>query len=192
MIPLRTLQSTALALLLLGLTASVGAPGARAQSTGLDIVKAKLGVAYDPGSITPGTFFVSALLNDNDTELLLADLLAGVVTLEVADGAAFGSGLTIALTDCVATGRGARCGLTTPEGFRVRVFVKQFRNNPNLFKFNARVKDLTDTETGAAPLVPPVTMTVTQSTVTRTDTMATSECTLKKNGAAMRCKAPKP
>lgn len=171
-------------------TLAAGAPDpAHAQSAGLDISQARLQQAFYPGPRTPGRYAFRALLNDASTGgLFFTELLAGTIVVELSDASGFGNSLSVTIENCRRNANGARCIFRTPEGFRVAAFAKRFRNVPDVFIFAVRVRDLQETDTGFGPLAGPVTLSVIQSTVTRTDTTAAGDCIVRDKGGALRCK----
>lgn len=179
--------STGLALGALLLT---GAP-AQAQPQGLDISKVALNLAFQPGPLKPGQLKIRGILDDNDTEGLVADLLTNTVTVQVQDGGSFDH--TATLTECVETPNSVVCN-SQSSGYRVRAHVKRWKNLPDVWRLNVRVKDLLETDTGFGPLTGPVTITVVHGSRTRVDVVAQTggnegDCKVKKNGARLRCKA---
>lgn len=164
---------------------------AQADPEGLDIGKVRLNLAFQPGPKTPGRLFIRGIIDDNDTEGLVADLLTNTVTVRVQDSGSFDH--TTTLEECVLTNEAVYCK-SELSGFRVKGFVKRWKNLPDVWRLNLRVKDLTEVETGFGPLAAPVTITVTHGARVRTDVVAQAggnegDCKVKKNGTRLRCKA---
>jgi hypothetical protein len=182
-------RSTGLGLAALLLTSGL----AWAQPQGLDVNTVKLNEAFDPGALTPGRANVRAILNDNDTNGdFLTQVLANTVTVRIEDGGTTPGAdkfdVTFGLTNCQATEIGARC-YDDSSGMRVTAFVKRWRNFPLVHRITLKIRDLTNAETGFGPLTGPVTLTVNHGTTVRTDGVLASDCTVKKNGASLRCNA---
>ncbi len=179
--------STGLALGALLLT---GAP-AQAQPQGLDISKVRLNLAFQPGPLTPGQLFIRGLIDDNDTEAIVADLLTNTATVQVQDGGDFDT--TITLDNCLLKNVSVICN-SESSGFRVKAHVKRWKNLPDIWRLNVKVKDLGEAQTGFGPLAGPVTVTLVHGATSRTDVVAQAggneaDCKVKKNGARLRCKA---
>lgn len=186
-----TTKILATAACLATLCALLGTPGDAMAQEGLDISKVRLNLAFQPGPRTPGRLFVRGILDDNDTEGLVADLLTNTATVRVQDSGSFDH--TTVLEACTTTNEAVFCK-SDASGFRVKAFVKRWQNLPDVWRLNLRVKDLTEAETGFGPLEAPVTITVTHGTRTRTDIVAQAggneeDCKVKKEGTRMRCKA---
>lgn len=169
----------------------LGSAPAHAQPEGLDIGKVALNLAFQPGPLTPGQLKIRGIVDDNDTEGLVADLLTNTVTLQIQDGDQFDT--TVTFTDCRETPNSVVCE-DDVSGMRVKAHVKRWKNLPDVWRLNARVKDLTEAETGFGPLTGPVTITLVHGTRTRVDVVAQAggnegDCKVKKNGARLRCKA---
>ncbi len=167
-----------------------GAP-AMAQPQGLDIGKVSLNAAFQPGPLTPGQLKIRGIVDDNDTEGLVADLMTNTVTIQVQDSSGFD--YTATLSGCVQTPNSVVCN-DDSSGFRVKGYVKRWKNLPDVWRLNLRVKDLTETETGFGPLSGPVTITMVHGAKSRTDVVAQTggnegDCKVKKNGARLRCKS---
>lgn len=176
--------------LTLGALVLTGAP-AQAQPQGLDISKVALNLAFQPGPRTPGQMKLRGVVDDNDTEGLVADLLTNTVTVQVQDTSGFDT--TATLTGCVQKNAAVVCN-DDSSGFRVRAHVKRWKNLPDVWRLNVRVKDLTELETGFGPLAGPVTITLSHGATVRTDVIAQTggnegDCKVKKNGARLRCKS---
>lgn len=167
------------------------APEAAAQPQGLDIGQVRLNLAFQPGPRTPGRLFIRGIIDDNDTEMLVADLLTNTATIRVQDSLDFDH-MTV-LDQCADTGNSVFCQ-SDSTGFRVKAFVKRWKNLPDVWRLNLRVRDLTELETGLGPLTPPVTVTLTHGSTTRTDIVAQvggneGDCKVKKEGTRLRCKS---
>ncbi len=164
---------------------------AAADPQGLDIDKVRLNLAFQPGPRTPGKLFLRGLIDDNDTENLVPDLLTNTVTIRVQDAGDFDH--TTTLEECVQTTTAVRC-VSDLSGFRMKAFVKRWKNLPDIWRLNLRVKDLTEIETGFGPLSGPVTITMTHGATVRTDVVAQTggneaDCKVKKSGTRLRCNA---
>jgi len=164
---------------------------AKAQPQGLDIGKVALNLAFQPGPLIPGQLKLRGVVDDNDTEGFVADLLTNTVTVRVQDGGTFDH--TATLTGCIQTPSSVRCQ-DDSSGFRVKASIKRWKNLPDVWRLNLRVKDLTEADTGFGPLTGPVTVTLTHGAKVRTDVVAQAggnegDCKVKKNGARLRCKA---
>lgn len=162
---------------------------AEAQPQGLDIGKARLWLAFNPKPRTPGRYYIRGVIDDNDTRDLVADLLTNTVTVRVQDSGDFDH--TTTLQACRRTSEAVYCQ-SDATGFRTKAFVKRWKNLPNIWRLNVRVKDLTEAETGFGPLDPPLTITVTHGARVRTDVVAQTggnegDCKLKKGGTRLRC-----
>ena len=162
-----------------------------ADPQGLDVGKASRDLAYQPGPRTPGKLKIRSVIDDNDTENLTADLLTNTVTVRVQDSGSFD--VTATLEGCIQTVASVRC-VSDSSGFRVKAFTKPWKNYPDVYLLNLRVKDLNEAETGSGPLEAPVTVTVTHGSRIRTDVVAQAggnegDCKLKKNGTRLRCRA---
>jgi len=180
--------SSALALaLLLGASAT-----AQAQPQGLDVGQVNLDEAYEPGPLTPGKLFIRAVLDDNDTEQFIADVLTNTVTIRVEDGGTTAGvdkfDYTATLTNCFQTLRGAVC-IDDSSGKRTTGIITRWRNFPDVWQVKLRVKDLTNLDTGFGPLTGPVVVTVVHGQREREDDVLATDCSAKKNGARLRCKA---
>lgn len=185
---LKTLStlSTGLAVGALLLT---GAP-AQAQPQGLDISKVWLNLAFQPRPRTPGHLKIRGIVDDG-TGGLVADLLTNTVTVQVADGDGFDH--TATLTNCRSTNSSIVC-IDGTSGFRVKAHLNRWRNFPDVWRLNLRVKDLTEVETGPGPLTGPLTVTLSHGASVRVDEVAQAggnegDCKVKKNGARLRCKS---
>lgn len=168
----------------------LGSAPAGAQPQGLDIGKVSLNLAFQPGPLTPGQLKIRGIIDDNDTEMLVADLLTNTVTLQVQDGGSFD--VMVTLTDCRQTPNSVVCE-DDSSGKRVKAHIKRWKNLPDVWRLNARVKDLIETDTGFGPLEAPVTVTLVHGAETRVDVVAQpgndADCKVKKNGARLRCKS---
>ncbi|MDG2307861.1 MAG: hypothetical protein P8R42_25060 [Candidatus Binatia bacterium] len=167
-----------------------GAP-AQAEPQGLDIGKVSLNLAFQPGPRQPGQVKIKGIVDDNDTENLVADLLTNTVTVRIVDGDAFD--VTATLTNCTLGATSVVCN-DDSTGYRVRAHVKRWKNFKDVWRANFRVKDLTEADTGFGPLTEPVTVTLTHGAKTRVDVVAQAggnegDCKVKKRGARLRCKS---
>lgn len=164
---------------------------AAAQPQGLDIGKVRLNLAFQPGPKTPGRLFIRGIIDDNDTEGIVADLLTNTVTVRVQDSGDFDH--TTTLEECEQKATAVYCK-SELSGFRVKAFIKRWQNLPDVWRLNLRVKDLTETETGFGPLAAPVTITVEHGSRVRTDVVGQTggnegDCKVKKAGTRLRCKS---
>ena len=162
-----------------------------ADPEGLDVGKASLDLAFKPGKRTPGKVKIRSVIDDNDTKNLLDDLATNTVTVRVQDSGSFDH--TATLEGCTKTAASVRC-VSDASGFRVKAFVKPWKNYPHVYLLNFRLKDLTEAETGPGPLEAPVTVTVSHGSRTRTDVVAQAggnegDCKLKKLGSRLRCRS---
>ncbi len=176
--------------LAIGALVLTGAP-AQADPQGLDMSKVALNLAFQPGPLKHGQLKLRGLVDDNDTEGLVGDLLTNTVTVQVQDSDGFDT--TATLTECVQANAAVVCN-SDSTGFRVRAHVKRWKNLPDVWRLNVRVKDLTEIETGFGPLAGPVTVTLVHGATTRVDVVAQTggnegDCKVKKNGARLRCKS---
>lgn len=169
----------------------VSAAPSAAQPQGLDIDKVRLDLAFQPGPRTPGKLFIRGVIDDNDTENIVADLATNTVTVRVQDSNMFD--YTATLDECTTTSQAVKC-VSDSTGFRVKAFIKRWKNLPDVWRLNLRVKDLTETETGFGPLEAPVTITLSHGSSVRTDVVAQAggnegDCKVKKAGTRLRCNA---
>jgi len=131
-----------------------------------------------------GSFKLRALVDDNDTGgTLQGKLLAGLVAVRVRDAGAFDA--TATLTGCQANSRGSvKC---RSSNRLVKAKFTPTNQGPLVYNFTLTVKGLGDTVTGAVQPIGPASITFTQDTIARADSIGDVTACKPSGSKALTC-----
>ncbi len=124
-----------------------------------ELTLSSLRLRYDNATVDNGKAKFKALLDDNDSQTLEADLIAGNVSVQIIDNGQFN--LTLPLTGCQLRAHGRIRCLSVDRRTRARFFPT--KQGPFIYNVQVSAKSLSSTETGSVQPSGPVVVSINQS-----------------------------